>query len=33
VQVKRRDELGTLAGSFNRMAAGLKERDALREQR
>ncbi len=33
VQIRRRDELGTLADSFNEMALGLKERDNLREER
>ena len=33
VQIQRRDELGVLADSFNKMAQGLKERDELREQR
>jgi serine phosphatase RsbU (regulator of sigma subunit) len=33
VQVRRHDELGTLADSFNEMAAGLRERDDLRDQR
>jgi serine phosphatase RsbU (regulator of sigma subunit) len=33
VQIRRRDELGTLADSFNEMAQGLKERDGLREER
>jgi serine phosphatase RsbU (regulator of sigma subunit) len=33
VQINRRDELGMLADSFNKMAEGLKERDNLREQR
>jgi len=33
VQIRRRDELGTLADSFNNMAQGLKERDGLREER
>ncbi len=33
VQIRRRDELGTLADSFNTMAEGLKERDGLREER
>jgi serine phosphatase RsbU (regulator of sigma subunit) len=33
VNIHRRDELGTLADSFNMMAAGLKERDDLREER
>jgi serine phosphatase RsbU (regulator of sigma subunit) len=33
VQIRRRDELGTLADSFNTMAQGLKERDGLREER
>jgi serine phosphatase RsbU (regulator of sigma subunit) len=33
VRVRRRDELGELASSFNQMADGLRERDNLREQR
>ena len=33
VNVRRDDELGKLANSFNEMAAGLKERDSLREER
>jgi serine phosphatase RsbU (regulator of sigma subunit) len=33
VQIRRNDELGTLANSFNEMAQGLKERDGLREER
>lgn len=33
VHIRRRDELGTLADSFNEMAQGLKERDGLREER
>ena len=33
VKIRRRDELGTLANSFNEMALGLKERDVLREGR
>jgi len=33
VKVDRRDELGMLANSFNEMAQGLKERDALRDDR
>jgi serine phosphatase RsbU (regulator of sigma subunit) len=33
VPTGRRDELGALAGSFNQMAEGLRERDMLREER
>ncbi len=33
VQIRRHDELGLLADSFNQMSQGLKERDALRETR
>jgi serine phosphatase RsbU (regulator of sigma subunit) len=33
VAVKRRDELGVLAGAFNDMSQGLKERDVLRDER
>ena len=33
VPSNRRDELGELAGSFNQMSEGLKERDVLREER
>ncbi|HEX4797387.1 MAG TPA: PP2C family protein-serine/threonine phosphatase [Humisphaera sp.] len=33
VNVRRSDELGKLANSFNEMAAGLKERDILLEER
>lgn len=33
VRINRRDELGTLADSFNEMAQGLKERDVLRDDR
>ena len=33
VRFNRRDELGTLADSFNQMAQGLKERDGLRDER
>jgi serine phosphatase RsbU (regulator of sigma subunit) len=33
VEIRRRDELGTLADSFNQMAQGLKERDTLRDER
>jgi serine phosphatase RsbU (regulator of sigma subunit) len=33
VRINRRDELGTLADSFNDMAQGLKERDVLRDDR
>jgi serine phosphatase RsbU (regulator of sigma subunit) len=33
VSVRRRDELGALAESFNRMSQGLKERDVLLEER
>jgi serine phosphatase RsbU (regulator of sigma subunit) len=33
VQIRRRDELGALADSFNHMAQGLKQRDGLLEER
>jgi len=33
VRIRRRDELGSLANSFNHMAQGLKERDGLLEER
>jgi serine phosphatase RsbU (regulator of sigma subunit) len=33
VNVRRNDELGSLAESFNRMSQGLKERDSLLEER
>ncbi|HSV16110.1 MAG TPA: PP2C family protein-serine/threonine phosphatase, partial [Tepidisphaeraceae bacterium] len=33
VNVRRRDELGTLADSFNEMSQGLKQRDGLLEER
>jgi serine phosphatase RsbU (regulator of sigma subunit) len=33
VHIRRNDELGVLAQSFNKMAEGLRERDNLREQR
>jgi serine phosphatase RsbU (regulator of sigma subunit) len=33
VEIRRHDELGTLADSFNEMAQGLKERDTLRDER
>jgi serine phosphatase RsbU (regulator of sigma subunit) len=33
VRVRRKDELGSLAQSFNQMSQGLKERDALLEER
>jgi serine phosphatase RsbU (regulator of sigma subunit) len=33
VHIRRRDELGALADSFNQMAQGLKERDGLLEER
>jgi serine phosphatase RsbU (regulator of sigma subunit) len=33
VEIRRRDELGTLAESFNQMSQGLKERDSLLAER
>src|SRR5262249_25794112 len=33
VRIRRHDELGTLANSFNEMSQGLKERDGLIEER